>query len=104
MEPSRASIPNLNPAIAALLSALVPGLGQFYNGQWGKGALFFFGTVVVGGGLVSSGSLERLEQSLVAGEAPSDLSLILLLVVLLLGLALWSVIDAVRGARAKARA
>lgn len=102
MEPSGPSIRNLSPAIAAILSALVPGLGQFYNGQWGKGALFFFGTVVVGGGLVSSGSLDHLEQSLGANEVPSDLFQILLLVLLLLGLALWSVIDAVRAARTRA--
>ncbi|MGB9641803.1 MAG: hypothetical protein ACP5JO_07120 [Candidatus Ratteibacteria bacterium] len=33
--------------IAAVLSTLCPGLGQVYNGQFGKGALFFI-TVVVG--------------------------------------------------------
>jgi hypothetical protein len=32
---------------AAVLSTLCPGLGQVYNGQFGKGALFFI-TVVVG--------------------------------------------------------
>ncbi|HOJ31467.1 MAG TPA: hypothetical protein PK165_04565 [bacterium] len=33
--------------VAAVLSTLCPGLGQVYNGQFGKGALFFI-TVVVG--------------------------------------------------------
>lgn len=103
MEPSRPSTPNLNPAIAAFLSAFVPGLGQFYNGQWGKGALFFFGALLVAGGLMSSGSLDRLEQSLGAGEVPGDFSQLLSLALLLLGLALWSVIDAVRVARPKSK-
>ncbi len=100
MEPSRPSTSSRNPVVAAILSALMPGLGQFYNGQWGKGALFFFGALVAGGGLASSGVLSQLEQSLGSGEVPSDLTQALLLVLLLMVLALWSVIDAVRIARA----
>ncbi|MGQ0809658.1 MAG: DUF5683 domain-containing protein, partial [Nitrospiraceae bacterium] len=38
MEPQRPSSPHVNSAVAAFLSALLPGLGQFYNGQWAKGA------------------------------------------------------------------
>ena len=30
-----------NPGLAVFLSAIIPGLGQVYNGQWGK-AVFFF--------------------------------------------------------------
>lgn len=30
-----------NPWIAFLLSLLMPGLGQLYNGQWRKAILFF---------------------------------------------------------------
>lgn len=29
-----------NPGLAVLLSAFIPGLGQFYNGQIGKGLFF----------------------------------------------------------------
>ncbi len=32
-----------NPGVAFLLSFLMPGLGQFYNGDTGKGLFFFFG-------------------------------------------------------------
>ncbi len=38
--------PKKNPATAQLLSCLIPGLGQLYNGQPGK-ALFFFLTWVL---------------------------------------------------------
>ena len=36
-----------NPAIAGVLSGVMPGLGQFYCRQWGKGAGFLIGAVVV---------------------------------------------------------
>lgn len=102
MEPSRFSTSSLNPVIAGCLSALLPGLGQFYNGQWGKGALFFFGMLVVGGGFVSSGGFDRLDPTLRVREVPEDLAQLLLLALLLLALALWSVFDAVRVARSRA--
>ena len=31
-----------NPGLAAVLSVIIPGAGQCYNGQIGKGLLFFF--------------------------------------------------------------
>ncbi len=36
-----------SPGIAAVLSFLIPGLGQAYNGQVGKGVLFLLGWVLV---------------------------------------------------------
>jgi len=42
--------PHKSPALAWALSLLVPGGGQGYNGQWGKGAIFF-GVVAVGMGI-----------------------------------------------------
>lgn len=41
-----------SPLIAGVASASMPGAGQFYNGQWGKGALFFAGTLAMTGGSV----------------------------------------------------
>lgn len=34
-----------NPTLAGVLSGLVPGLGQFYCRQWGKGAGFLIGAL-----------------------------------------------------------
>ena len=40
--------PSKDPILAAILSGLMPGLGQFYCRQWGRGALFLLGTIVTG--------------------------------------------------------
>ena len=37
-----------NPGLAAVLSFFVPGLGQIYNGQIGKGIAFIIGAVISG--------------------------------------------------------
>ncbi len=37
-----------NPGLAAVLSFLIVGLGQIYNGQIGKGLLLFGGAIVSG--------------------------------------------------------
>jgi len=38
--------PTPNPAVAAILSLIIPGLGQLYGGHAGAGIGFFFGTIV----------------------------------------------------------
>lgn len=43
--PSPAQRAVRNPVIAALLSLVMPGLGQIYNGQYAKAFAFFFGFV-----------------------------------------------------------
>ena len=62
--------------IAGVLSTVVPGLGQIYNGQFGKGTLFSF-TVLLGLILLSTGitfwvkgvpSFNREETSIVQSE------------------------------------
>jgi TM2 domain-containing membrane protein YozV len=40
-----------NPLLAAILSLLIPGLGQIYNGEWVKGLIFF--SISVGVAIVS---------------------------------------------------
>jgi len=42
------------PAVACVLSIIIPGLGQFYNGEVGKGAIML-GTVIVGLSLMGVG-------------------------------------------------
>lgn len=34
-----------DPTLAAILSVIIPGLGQFYCQQWGRGVMFFVGTL-----------------------------------------------------------
>jgi len=40
--------PPKDPILAAILSGLIPGLGQVYCRRWGRGALFFFGALIAG--------------------------------------------------------
>jgi hypothetical protein len=87
-------------ATAAFLSALFPGLGQFYNGRWVKGACFLFAALLDGGALLVVANPVQLEQWARATRFPADIGFALSLMLTLLGLALWSVLDATRDARA----
>lgn len=95
METQRAS----NPAVAGLLSALFPGLGQFYNRQWGKGAGFLLGLLVLAGVLIGSVDPQALQKAADAGTPPENIGLLFLLATLTLVVAVWSIVDAVRSAR-----
>jgi len=88
-----------NPTIAGLLSGMMPGLGQFYCRQWAKGAAFLVGALAADAGFgISTGTLTVLQS--VGGSPPSEgLGRLLLGMLVLLGVALWSIIDAVRTAR-----
>jgi hypothetical protein len=88
-----------NPAIAGVLSGIVPGLGQFYCRQWGKGAGFLVGAIAIDGGFgVSSGMLEFFRSF--GSPVPSDtLGKLLLGSLLFLAIAVWSIVDAVRTAK-----
>jgi len=88
-----------NPWVAGLLSAAVPGLGQFYNRQWGKGAGFLLGLLGLTVALSSTVDPKALEQAAETGTTPDGLGLIALLLVALLAVALWSIADAARFAR-----
>jgi hypothetical protein len=75
--------------IALILSGIFPGLGQFYLRAWGRGAAFLIAGGVATwplGWLVSS-------EDLLAGRLPYPMAT-LGLVLALLGLYLWSVVDA----------
>lgn len=82
------------PAVAALLSALIPGLGQFYNRHWLKGGGFLVGSGVLGGVATELISVDDL----MAGDT-SGIGRALGLLVVLLSFLIWSVADAYRSAK-----
>ena len=88
-----------NPWVAALFSGLLPGLGQFYNRQPGKGAGFLAGFLVLLGVLIGWVDMESLARALADGTIPDNFGQLLVLELLLLGVAGWSIVDAVRTAK-----
>ena len=88
-----------NPTVAGILSGVMPGLGQLYCRQWGKGAGFLVGALAIDGGLgVSSGTLDLFIS--LGSPIPSDaMGKLLLGLVLFLAVAVWSIADAVRSAK-----
>jgi len=84
-----------SPPLAAVLSAIFPGLGQFYNRQWFKGLAFFIGSGVLSGIVTDRFSIEEL----MAGDT-SHAGNVLVFLAILLGLLVWSMVDAYRSAKA----
>jgi len=82
-----------------VLSALLPGLGQFYNRQWGKGVSFLVGLLVLFVALARSADLEQLQQAAASGIQPENIGQLFLLSLLILVLAVWSIVDAARSAK-----
>ena len=70
--------------IAAALSAIMPGVGQFYTHHWVKGAGFLIAVMAISA--VVRRRMVLTQPSMAA----------LLAVMVLFGLAIWSVIDAYR--------
>ena len=88
-----------NPWMAGLLSSVLPGLGQFYNRQLGKGAGFLLAFLVLAGLLIGGVDLKELDQALASGTVPDNIGTLLILELLILGLLVWSIADAARTAR-----
>ena len=88
-----------SPWVAGILSGVMPGLGQFYNRQWGKGAGFLAGMIALSVVLSSSIDPQALERAAQAGTTPDNLGLIFLLLLAGLAVAFWSVVDAARVAK-----
>ena len=63
-----------NSRRAILLSSLVPGWGQWYNGEKKKGVLLILLTLIVGLGLVSHGTLLAVAPSAVSSEEEIEMS------------------------------
>jgi len=93
-------------ALAGVLSAVLPGLGQFYNRQWGKGLGFLIG-VSLGflvflsraTAILGSTDLAQVQQSAASPTPPEGLGQLSLLGLLIIGIAIWSIVDAVRSAK-----
>ena len=82
------------PMVAAFLSAIFPGLGQFYNRHWLKGIGFF-----IGSGMLFEMISERLSiEALMAGDL-SGVGNVFVPLLILLGLIVWSIVDAYRSAK-----
>jgi len=88
-----------NPWVAGILSGVLPGLGQFYNRQLGKGVGFLIGFLVLGGVLVFGIDLQMLDKAMSSGTQPENLWLLLAVEVLMLILVIWSITDAARTAK-----
>jgi hypothetical protein len=88
-----------NPWMAGLLSAILPGLGQFYNRQVGKGVGFLLGFLILAGFLIGGVDLKELDQAMATGTTPEGLWKLLALELLLLALFIWSIADAARVAK-----
>ena len=88
-----------NPTVAGILSGVMPGLGQFYCRQWGKGGGFLLGAIVVDAAFGLSAELLRLLPSLGLGAQPRNLPKFLIGALLFLAIAIWSIMDAVRSAK-----
>lgn len=90
---------NTGQGVAALLSGLLPGLGQLYNRQWAKGAGFFLAIVILDAAFGVSADALRLLQSAAAGSPTVDAGTLVLHMLPMLGLAIWSIVDAARSAK-----
>ncbi len=90
-----------SPKAAALLSALMPGLGQFYNRQWLKGAGFLVATLVVDASLgVTSETMNVLQSAFLGAPGGNvEVGSLVLRMLPLAAIALWSITDASRSAK-----
>lgn len=85
-----------NPTLAGVLSGVMPGLGQFYCRQWAKGATFLAAVSVAD---FSADISQTLFDVLVTRVLPTDTTKFLIGSTVMLAIAAWSIIDAVRTAK-----
>src|SRR2546425_13375154 len=88
-----------NPWGAGILSGVLPGLGQFYNRQLGKGVGFLIGFLVLAGVLVFCVDLQALEKAVASGARAEELWLIPAVEMVLLILVDWGINGARRAAQ-----
>ena len=91
--------PARRQARSNLLSAVFPGVGQFYNRQVFKGVGFVTGALILVSLLLSLADLQALQVAALSGAPPENLGRLFLTTVLLLAVALWSIVDAARVAK-----
>jgi hypothetical protein len=93
--------PVKNPVAAGVLSALLPGLGQFYCRRWLRGIGFLAAVLAIDAAAGVTGTALAVARSRVL---PADLTGFLGGAAILVAIALWSVLDAIGLARATASA
>lgn len=92
-----------SPKVAALLSAALPGLGQFYNRQWAKGAGFVLATLIIDAGLGVTSATISVFQRAFLGDQGGQVNVVsfVLRMLPLAAIAMWSITDAARTAKLK---
>jgi hypothetical protein len=85
--------------MAGVLSGILPGLGQFYCRQWAKGAGFLVGTIAIDGVFGVTSDILDLLQSFGSPVPSETVWKFVLGSLLLLAVALWCILDAVRTAK-----
>lgn len=82
-----------NPILALILSCLLPGLGQIYNGQFGKGIFFVAFNIVIN--LLLKNPLTKVVES---PEAVDQATFVVFIGYLTAGIVLWiyAMVDAKR--------
>jgi hypothetical protein len=83
-----------SPIMAAFLSGIFPGLGQLYNRQFRKAALFGVGAILTG-----VWPLSPLDMDIDPGDLAAGLRRVLLASIPFIVIALWSVTDAYQAAQ-----
>lgn len=92
--------PPTNPTLAAILSMLLPGLGQFYNREIGKGIGFLLGAGSTAF-ILADGFRTLSKSNLAYNEVPlwSREDMVFTVGPFLIGCIVWSVVDAFQTAR-----
>ena len=80
-----------------IASTFIPGLGQAINGQWGKAAGFFGGSIALD--LLSGATAMLIPMASGKKAAKTGAIGALAAYVALMGVRIWSVVDAVKGAK-----
>lgn len=90
-----------SPKLAIFLSAVLPGLGQFYNRQWAKGAGFLVATLVVDAAFGVTSETIAVFQSAFLGVPGTNVNIggLGLRMLPLAAIAAWSMTDAARTAK-----
>ncbi|HEX9741933.1 MAG TPA: hypothetical protein VGA17_03990 [Nitrospiraceae bacterium] len=82
--------------LAGVLSGVMPGLGQFYCRQWAKGAAFLAAVSVAD---FSADVSQSLFDFVLTRALPADTTQFLVGSTIMLAIAGWSILDAVRTAK-----
>jgi TM2 domain. len=90
-----------SPMLAIFLSAVLPGLGQFYNRQWKKGAGFLVATLVMDAAFGVTSETIAVFQSAFLGMPGTNVNIggFVLRMLPLAAIATWSMTDAARTAK-----